>query len=81
MTSVCKSGLVTRKRPEPDRTRTCPDRKLVGPFRTVTAVRSTVHHKSENLKTEERPVSTGLNWSFELWSNDPQARLGFAFFY
>jgi hypothetical protein len=63
--SVCKSGLVTGKRPEPDRTRTCQDRKLVGPVRTVTAVRSTVHHKSENLKTEQRPVLTGLNRSFK----------------
>jgi len=43
--SVCKSGLVTGKRPEPDWTRTC---KLVGPFRTVTAVRSMVHHKFED---------------------------------
>ena len=61
MISVCKSSLVTGKRPEPDRTRTCQDRKLVGPFRTVTAVRSTVQHKSENLKTEQRPVLTGLS--------------------
>jgi hypothetical protein len=41
--SVCKSGLVTGKRPEPDRTRTYQDRNLVRPVRTVTAVRSTVH--------------------------------------
>ena len=65
LSSVCKSGLVTGKRPEPDRTRTCQDRKLVGPFRTVTAVRSTVQHKSENLKTEQRPVLTSLNRSFK----------------
>jgi len=63
--SVCKSGLVTGKRPEPDWTRTCQDRKLVGPVRTVTTVRSMVHHKSENLKTEQRPVLTGLDWSFK----------------
>ena len=59
--SVCKSSLITGKRPEPDQTRTCQDRKLVGPFRTITAVRSTVQHKSENLKTEQRPVLTGLS--------------------
>jgi len=65
-TSVCKSGLVTGKRPEPDRTRTCQDCKLVGPVRTVTAVRSTVHHKFEDSKTEKRPVQpvlTGLSSS------------------
>ena len=60
LTSVCKSGLITGKRPEPDQTRTCQDRKLVGLFRTVTAVRSTVQHKSENLKTEQRPVFQAL---------------------
>jgi len=41
-------------------------------MKTVTAVRSTVHHKFENLKTELRPVLTGLNWSFE-----PQQHAGF----
>ena len=33
--SVCKSSLVTGKRPGPDQTRTCQDCKLVGLFRTV----------------------------------------------
>ena len=61
--SVCKSGLITGKRPEPDRTRTCQDRKLAGPFRTVTMVQSTVHHKFEDWKTAKRliqPVLTSL---------------------
>jgi hypothetical protein len=30
-----------------------------------------VHRKFENLKTEQRPVKTGLNWSFE-----PQKQAG-----
>ena len=63
--SVCKSGLVTGKRPEPDRTRTCQDRKLVGPFKTVTAVRSAVYHQLEKLKTEQKPVLTSLNRSLQ----------------
>jgi hypothetical protein len=74
--SVCKSGLVTGKRPEPDRTRTCQDLKLSGPVRTVTAVRSAVHHKSENLKTEQRPVLTGLNWSFKDFLDESSTNCG-----
>jgi len=61
--SVCKSSLVTGKRPEPDRTRTCQDRKLVGLIRTITVVRSMVHHKFKDWKTTKRltqPVLTGL---------------------
>ena len=34
-------------------------------MKTVTAVRLTVHHDFEILKTEQRLVLTGLNWSFE----------------
>jgi len=59
--SVCKSSLITGKRLEPDWTRTYQDRKLVRPFRTITTVWSMVHHNSENLKTEQRPVLTGLS--------------------
>jgi hypothetical protein len=63
--SVWKSGHKTGKKPWPDRTLTSQDRKLLGPIRTVTAVRSMVHHTSEILKTEQRPVWTSLNWSFD----------------
>ena len=59
--SVCKSSLITGKRLEPDWTRTYWDCKLVGLFRTITAVQSTVHYQSTNLKTKQRPVLTGLS--------------------
>ena len=34
-------------------------------MKTVTAVQLTVYHDFEILKTEQRPVKTSLNWSFE----------------
>ena len=58
--SVCKSGLGTEKRPEPDWTRTCQDQKLVGPIRTVTAVQSMVPHKSKKLEIAKRLVELVL---------------------
>ena len=69
--SVWKSGHRTGKRLWPDQTMTDQDRKLWGPVKTVTAVQSTVLHIFENLKTEQRPVKTGLNWSSE-----PQKQAG-----
>ena len=39
--SVWESGHRTGKRPRPDRTKTNQDRKILGPQKTVTAVRST----------------------------------------
>jgi len=55
--SVWKSGYETRK----NHNQTRP-----GLIRTATTVWSVVHHNFENLKTEQRPVLTGLNWSFKL---------------
>jgi len=34
-------------------------------MKTITAVQLTVHHDFEILKTEQRPVLTSLNWSFD----------------
>jgi len=61
--SVWRSSLKTGKRPRPDRTKTDQDRKFSRPIKTVTAVRSSVHHHSRKLKTRQRPVlavSTGF---------------------
>ena len=74
--SVCKSGLIMGKRLEPDWTRTCQNHKSVGLFRTITTVQSMVHHKSENLKTKQRPVSTGLS-SLEVMALRPGLGLSF----
>ena len=46
---------------EKDRTKTDQDRKFDGLIKTVTVVRSLVHHQS---RTRQRPVLTGLNRFF-----------------
>ena len=53
--SVWESGHRTEKRPRPDRTKTDQDRKILGPQKTVTAVRSTVHRNLECAKTGLNP--------------------------
>ena len=63
--SAWKSGLGTAKRPRLNRTKTDQDRKFPGPIKTVTAVWSSVYHHSENLKTDQRPVSTSWNRSLQ----------------
>ncbi len=62
-TLLWRSSYKTGKRPRPDRTLTDQDRKFSGPMKTVTAVRSSVHHHLGKSKTGQRPVfavSTGL---------------------
>jgi len=63
-TSVWKSSYKTGKRPGLDRTKTEKDRKISGPVKTATAVRSSVHPNLEMARTDEKPVKTGLNRSF-----------------
>ena len=58
-TSVWKSGHRTGKRPWPDRTVTEKDRKLSGPTKTVTTVRSMVLYRFQTFKTKQKPVLTG----------------------
>ena len=62
-TSVWKSSPKTGKKPRPDRTITDQDRKISGPIKTATTVRSSVHLHLANLKTDKNRfglVATGL---------------------
>ena len=54
--SAWKFSPGTAKRPRLDWTRTEVDRKISGPLRTTTAVRSPVHLNLEIAWTDERPV-------------------------
>src|SRR5882757_8105041 len=62
--SAWKSSLRTGKKPRLDWTTTNQDRKITRSIKTVTAVRSSVHHHFKIFKTDEnwfQPVSTGLS--------------------
>src|SRR5271168_2508918 len=59
--SALKSSYKTGKKPRLDRTTTDQDRKTSRPVRTVTAVRSSVHPFSKNLKTDEMTGFFHLN--------------------
>jgi hypothetical protein len=63
--SAWKSSLRTAKRPGLDRTQTSQDRKFPRPSKTATAVQSSVSQDFGNFKTNEKPVLTGLNQSFD----------------
>ena len=62
--SVWKFSPGTAKRPRLDQTKTEVDQKISGPLRTATMVQSLVHINLEIVWTDERPLRTGLDWSF-----------------